>query len=176
MKSMRPPLVAIFYRLQRSCGQGNIFTPVCHSFCSQGGSASVHAGIPPPLDQTPPPPPGIRHPPPPRSDNTTPPPDQTPPPWDQTPPWIRHHPPGSDTTTPDQTPPPPQIRHPPDQTPPRSDPPGTGRPPPSPVSRLQHTVYERPVRILLECILFYDLFSQGRPPSGSATAAMGLYI
>ena len=27
------------YRQQRSCGQGNIFTPVCHSFCSQGGSA-----------------------------------------------------------------------------------------------------------------------------------------
>ena len=26
-----------FYRPQRSCGQGNIFTPVCHSFCSQGG-------------------------------------------------------------------------------------------------------------------------------------------
>ena len=26
-----------YYRPQRSCGQGNIFTPVCHSFCSQGG-------------------------------------------------------------------------------------------------------------------------------------------
>ena len=26
-----------FYRQQRSCGQGNNFTPVCHSFCSQGG-------------------------------------------------------------------------------------------------------------------------------------------
>ena len=41
----------LYYRPQRSCGQGNIFTPVCHSFCSRGGSASVHAGIPPPLDQ-----------------------------------------------------------------------------------------------------------------------------
>ena len=26
-----------YYRPQRSCGQGNIFTRVCHSFCSQGG-------------------------------------------------------------------------------------------------------------------------------------------
>ena len=26
-----------FYRPKRSFGQGNIFTPVCHSFCSQGG-------------------------------------------------------------------------------------------------------------------------------------------
>ena len=46
------------------------------------------------------------------------------------------HPPGADT--PEQT-------HPPEQTPPWS------RHPPG--SRLQHTVYERPVRILLECIL-----------------------
>ena len=48
----------LYYRPQRSCGQGNIFTLVCHSFCSQGagGSASVHAGIPPPpREQTPPP-------------------------------------------------------------------------------------------------------------------------
>ena len=35
-------------------------------------------------------------------------------------------------------------------------PPGPGRPPP-PGSRLQHTVYERPVRILLECILVLRL-------------------
>ena len=41
---------------------------------------------------------------------------------------------------PEQTPPTPR-----DQTPPRADTP--------PGSRLQHTVYERPVRILLECIL-----------------------
>ena len=26
-----------FYRPKRSFGQGNIFTSVCHSFCSQGG-------------------------------------------------------------------------------------------------------------------------------------------
>ena len=44
------------YRPQRSCGQGNIFAPVCHSVHrGEGVSASVHAGIPPPpQDQTPP--------------------------------------------------------------------------------------------------------------------------
>ena len=99
-------LKAIFYqsnyRPQRSCGQGNIFTTVCHSFCSQGGgSASVHAGIPPP--------PGSR---PPRADT----------------------PPGAD--------------------PPGADTPGADTP--RPPSRLQHTVYERPVRILLECILVHE--------------------
>ena len=36
-----------FYRPKRSLGQGNIFTPVCHSV-HRSGSASVHAGIPPP--------------------------------------------------------------------------------------------------------------------------------
>ena len=50
--------------------------------------------------------------------------------WDTTPP-------------PEQTPPPPE-QTPPGADPPRADPPG---------SRLQHTVNERPVRILLECIL-----------------------
>ena len=59
-------------------------------------------------------------------------------------PWTRHHPPG--TRPPwsrpswHQTP---RSRHPPDQTP-------LG-------SRLQHTVYERPVHILLECILVCPL-------------------
>ena len=88
-----------FYRPQRSCGQGNIFTPVCHSFCSPGGggwgSASVHAGIPPP---------------PPRPD-TTPrtrhqhhhPPHQT---RHHHPPGSRH-PPGPDTHPREQTPTPP---------------------------------------------------------------------
>ena len=65
------------------------------------------------------------------------PPDQTPPPPGR-PPQIRHH-----------HPPPPTGpgRPPPDQTPP---PPDQADPPPI---RLQHTVYERAVRILLECIL-----------------------
>ena len=41
----------------------------------------------------------------------------------------------------------------PGRTPPaRENPPRPGRPPP-PASRVQNTVYERPVRILLECIL-----------------------
>ena len=42
-----------FYRPQRSCGQGNIFTQVCHSVHRGGGSASVHAGIPPPRKHNP---------------------------------------------------------------------------------------------------------------------------
>ena len=46
------------YRPKRSFGQGNIFTPVCHSVHRGGGSAQV-----PPQDQTHPPPPGTRHPP-----------------------------------------------------------------------------------------------------------------
>ena len=123
------------YQPQRSCGQGNIFAPVCHS-AHRGWSASVHAGIPSPK--------------------------QTP--WELTPPWSRHslpprsrHPPRADTP-PEQTPPGP---HPPKQTPPGSrhppgaDTPGADQPPP-PGSRLRHTVNERPVRILLECILVCD--------------------
>ena len=43
-----------YYRPQRSCGQGYVFTRVCDSV-HRGGSASVHAGIPSPL--------GGRHPP-----------------------------------------------------------------------------------------------------------------
>ena len=39
---------------KRSLGQGNIFTPVCHSVHKGGGSASVHDGMPPPRDQAPP--------------------------------------------------------------------------------------------------------------------------
>ena len=36
-----------FYRPQTKLRKGNVFTPVCQSFCSHGGggSASVHAGI-----------------------------------------------------------------------------------------------------------------------------------
>ena len=45
--------VACDYRVQRSCGQGNIFAPVCHSVhrggvCSGGSVVSQHA-----LRQTP---------------------------------------------------------------------------------------------------------------------------
>ena len=87
------------------------------------------------------------------------PPEQTPPragpPWEQTPPRSRH-PPGADT---------PGSRHPTGSRPPRAGPLRTDTPPGGdppleqtprrrpPGSRLQHTVYEQPVRILLECIL-----------------------
>ena len=61
----------LHYWPQRSCGQGNIFTPVCHSFCSQGGiclSACWDTSpqqTPPRPDTTPRPdtPPGTRPPP-----------------------------------------------------------------------------------------------------------------
>ena len=98
-----------FYRPQRSCGQGYVFTRVCDSVNGGGVSASVHA-------------------------------------WKEAPhrksasvhAGLRHTPPRADTT--------PWSRHPPEQTPPGADTPLLG-------SRLRHTVNERPVRILLECIL-----------------------
>ena len=145
----------IYYRPQRSCGQGNIFTPVCHSVHRGGVCLSY---------QTPP----SRHPP----GADTPPREQTPPgadtpqskhPLEQTPPQSRHTPPQEQTHTPqEQTPPgadtPWSRHHPPppgaqpflEQTPP------PGAPPPGII--LQHTVYERLVRILLECILVQDIF------------------
>ena len=120
-----------------------------------GVSASVHAGIPhlPPRADTPlgADTPWSRHPP--RSRHPleqTPPPRRDPPradtPWEQTPPRA--------DTPQEQTPPwsrqNPQSRH-----PPRSrHPPGANTPPPR--SRFWHTVNERPVRILLECILVSD--------------------
>ena len=96
------------YRPQRSCGQGNVFTGVCHSFCSQGGREGVCLSA---------------------CWDTTIPPDQ------------------ADTPRTRQAPPLDQA-----------DPPGTRQATP-PGSRLQHTVYERPVRILLECILVLTYFN-----------------
>ena len=61
--------------------------------------------------------------------------------WD--PPWQQTPPPGLDP--------------PPVQTPPRSRPPPGADTPPG--SRCQHTVNERPVRILLECILVHQNFT-----------------
>ena len=124
-----------YYRPERSCGQGNIFKPVCHSFYSQGGrgSASVHAGIPPP---------GSRHTTP-GADTPGSRPPRSRPPWT---PRSRH--------------PPPKSRYPPgaDTHPPRSRPPWeqTPTPPGADPTRKQtpaYMVYERPVCILLECIL-----------------------
>ena len=99
-----------------------------------GGGVCLRADTPwsrPPMSRHPPEqtPPGSRHPP--RAD--------TPPGAD---------PPGADTPL-EQTPPPEQTP-PLEQTPPKQTPP---RPDTPPGSRLQHTVNERPVRILLECIL-----------------------
>ena len=82
-----------FYRPQPSCGQGNIFAPVCHSVhggCLPQCMLGYHT---PPEVDTPRsrhPPPGSRHPP-----------EQTPPGAD-TPPGSRHpprsrHPPGKQT-------------------------------------------------------------------------------
>ena len=62
----------------------------------------------------------------------------------------RENPPLAGRTTPWQGEPPPQADTPPEQTPPRD------QTPLPPGSRLQHTVNERPVRILLECILVID--------------------
>ena len=74
------------------------------------------------------------------------------PPPEQTPPWEQ---------TPPEADPSPEADTPRKQTPPRSrHPPGKQTPPPG--SRLRHTVNERPVRILLECILvnnYFDSFS-----------------
>ena len=92
-----------YYRPQRSCGQGNVFTGVCLSTGGDGGrvSASVHAGMPDPRDQA------------------------------DTPPGTRQTPPGTRQTPPDQADPsgpgrPPRTR----QTPPnQADPPRPGRPP-----------------------------------------------
>ena len=111
-----------YYRPQRSCGQGNIFTPVCHSVHRGGVCLSAY------WDTTPPHPPEQTH----SSPGADTPPEQTPPrsrhPWKQThPPGAGRHPPGADT---------PQSRHPPG-------------------SILRHTVNQRPVRILLECILVW---------------------
>ena len=78
-----------------------------------------------------------------------------PPPWEQTPsgadppgsrpPWSRH-PLGADTPQSSHS----RSRNPQEQTPPGADTPPSRHPP---GSRIQHTVYEQLVRILLECIL-----------------------
>ena len=95
-----------FYRPQRSC-EGYVFTGVCLS--TWGVSASVHAGMPPPWEQTYP---RSRHPPGrPPWEQTPHPPEQTPP-WEQTPPEQTPSPPGADT---------PPSRPPWEQTPPPRD-------------------------------------------------------
>ena len=51
-------LLVGFYRPQTKLRKGNVFTPVCQSFCLQGGVCPVHARIHPlPWADNPPPPP-----------------------------------------------------------------------------------------------------------------------
>ena len=123
------PVVVPFYFsfvTGRNCGQGNIFTPVCHSVHRGGVLPQCMLGYhPPPRDQADTPPPG--------SETTTPHPPGTrqTPTGPGIPPRIRHHPPPGTRQTP-------QIRHHPsprsDTTPPpgsdTTPPPGPGRPPP----------------------------------------------
>ena len=115
------------YRPQRSCGQGYVFTRVCDSV--HGGGGVLRALPPPPGPGRPPPAPAApgRHP---LAGNTTPPSQ-------------------ADTPSPGPGNPPCHTR----LTPPGREPPRHQVNPPPPGRRLQHTVNERPVRILLECIL-----------------------
>ena len=73
LKNLTEFFLLDIYRPQRSCGQGNIFAPVCHSVHG-GGLPQCMLGCHPPgsRDATP----GSRHPHPPRSRH---PPEQTPP-------------------------------------------------------------------------------------------------
>ena len=113
-------------------GQGNVFTGVCDSV-NRGGACWD--------------PPKSRHPP-----------EQTPLQSRHPPPKSRH-PPGADTSPGRRHPPgsrhPARADTPQEQTPPRSRHPQRADPP---QSRHRHTVNERPVRILLECILVYNIF------------------
>ena len=86
-------------------------------------------------------------------------------------PGSRPTPPGSRPTPPGTRPPPEETPHPPGSG---RHPPGPGRPPPG--SRLQHTVNERPVRILLECILVNLGFQTATfVISGLSSAVFGPY-
>ena len=134
------------YRPQRSCGQGNIFTLVCHFV--QGGSPGENPPRPQTLLRLETPPdqpntlPGTR---PPQHQADTPRTRQTPPWTRQTPPRTKQTPlPQDQADTPRTRQTPPQTR----QTPPTQDQADT-----PPGSRHQHMVNERPVRILLEFIL-----------------------
>ena len=133
------------YRPQRSCGQGYVFTRVCDSVHRRGSLENPPGPGRPPRDQADPP--GPRR---------TPLGPGRPPQTKESPPGPRRNPPGTRQTPPDQGESP-QTRqtHPRPGTPP---PPGTKENPPPPGRRLQYTVNERPVRILLECILVQQTF------------------
>ena len=121
------------YRPQRSCGQGNVFTAVCDSV-HRGG---LQQGEPPGKEN----PPGRRT------------------PWEGEPPRRRTHREGE---APQEGKPPPEEeppgkQNPPKETPPRRPPRKENPPrkvnPPGRRTPPRHSVNERPVRILLECIL-----------------------
>ena len=139
MKSQFAGIVR-FSQAAMKLGQDNIFTSVCLSIGGRGVCLSACWDIPNPPWRRQPPGPGT-------------PLEQTPPdhtPRKQTPPHGADTPPGSSHPPRPDTPP--GSSH-----PPRPDtPPGSSHPPrpdTPPGSRLQHTVNERPVCILLECIL-----------------------
>ena len=156
------------YRPKRSFGQGNVFTGVCHSVNRGGVPDQAHppsgrytprAGTPPlwqvhpPGRYTPPsgrytPSPWQVHPP---SGRYTPlagtPPGRYTPPLAGTPPWQVHPLAGT----------PPGRYTPPSRYTPPAGTPSPGRYTPPRSSRPRNTVNDRPVCILLECILVFDL-------------------
>ena len=153
-----------FYRPQR-CWAKVMFLQVSVILSTEGGGCLPQCMLGyHPLQQTQPPradTPGSRHHPPdqtPLEQTTTPPGSRPPPPT----PGV-NHPPAPDTHPLGSRYPP---DHPPGSRPPRTTPPGadpTGPDPPNPPplppgSKRQHTVNERPVRILLECILVNNSF------------------
>ena len=147
-----------YYRPQRSCGQGNVFTGVCLSTGGEDVCLSACWDAIPPRDQADPP--GTRHTP--RQDQAHTPGPGTPPRTGR-PPRDQAHPPGPGRPPQDQAHPPktrqtPQTRQTPLGPGRHHTPPRTRQTPPG--SRLQHTVYERPVRILLECILVGQVMNQ----------------
>ena len=119
---------------------------------------------------------------------TPPGPGRPPPQQEGEPPWTRQTPPAGGRNPPGPGRPPPgrspdQADHPPGrrENPPQTrqttplaggrNPPGPGRPPWQgeplpPGSRLQNMVYERPVRILLECILVNGAFTLPNTETG----------
>ena len=139
------------------------------------GTSPPGPGTPPRTRYTPPdqvhPPPGTRYTPPdqvhPPRPGTPPSRDQVHPPRTRYPPQTRYtpqdqvHPPGTRYTPPGPgIPPPPGPGTPPGTryTPPGTRyPPGPGTPPSPPGCKLRNTVNDRPVRILLECILVNEI-------------------
>ena len=128
------------YHLQTKLQKGNVFTPVCQSFCSEGMSSSLHVGIHNPPGQTPP---------------------------GQTPPWADTQPPGQTPIPEGRHPSPwantPLGRHPPGHTHPLGRHPLIRHPLGTPIPLDRYSLWQTPspcrwllqrtVCILLECII-----------------------